>query len=681
MSRCPGRRWHGRTSWLGWLGCLWLAPVWAAPPSVAVRAGFAGLAAAGQPLPVRIEVTAADEPAQGVVEVPVTESGSREPLEIHRVEVDVPAGGSKVYWLALQPRELASELEATYINRQGQRQAQTAKIEMLASDMRLLAVVSPDRAGLRYLKRASREYQVALPGGGQNTEVIPGLAVTNLPASDLPPTVTGLSGLLAVVLSGAEITGTPAETRQALADWVRWGGHLIMVGGSASVGLFADEVLGPLCPVTASGTVPVPGSAFAPLGAAYGEPLLAGDEQYGLTGSTIRPHGRVLHAVAGLPLVAQAPHGQGRVTFIAAAYDQPPLDDWRGQKALWHKLLDAPSRAGHRPYAAWRALRELAGRSSAVQTPAVAVVVAFLVAYLLALMPLQSLVLRRLNRRELVWVVSPVIIIGFAMLAYFMGVALRGRRPAMRTVSLVEHGAPGEPVDITSVCALHSPGRRRYELAAPPATRWVNQIAEGGGVTMMSDSDDRLLRTGRRLEVHHEGQAVRPVIDLQMWEVAAFGLVWSSGAEGQVAAQATFAQQRWGLSVTSSTKRLWRHAVAVLDGRAYTVGDIDTAQPFTKDLGPALVGQAGKLPKQLVSKLAEHQRRGFAKAPTQAALSLLLAAAATPPHGRPDPVLRRPLGSPSLWAWVELPGGPLTVVHQGAEARQLQLIRVPITIR
>jgi len=107
--------------------------------------------------------------------------------------------------------------------------------------------------------------------------------------------------------------------------------------------------------------------------------------------------------------------------------------------------------------------------SGSVEAPPFATLAFFLGLYLLAVVPGQYIVLRRLDKREWAWGTTPLLACGFAVAAYQFGSAGRSQAVYHNLSSTIELGTGrGEGSAVVSV-GVYSPKRATYTLAVPSA--------------------------------------------------------------------------------------------------------------------------------------------------------------------------------------------------------------------
>ena len=210
---------------------------------------------------------------------------------------------------------------------------------------------------------------------------------------------------------------------QALDEWVRMGGRLVLcVGAQADEVLAADSPLRQFAPGRLEKMVPLRQTEC--VGDLLRQPLGRCRRPARRHGSLRVPRladvqGTVEAREADLPLVIRTARGFGQVIFVAADLDRPPLSEWPDRPLLVAKLLDCPpSRAeesdenaammhfGYNDLAGQ--LRSALDRFTGVRLAPFWLVAGLIVVYLLLIGPGDYFFLRKVvGRMEWTWLTFP----------------------------------------------------------------------------------------------------------------------------------------------------------------------------------------------------------------------------------------------------------------------------------
>jgi len=334
----------------------------------------------------------------------------------------------------------------------------------------VVAVVSPDSGAFDGL-------------GAAHLPTDSGVTVVHLKAADLPGSGTVMAGFDMVVFDGAATDTLSSDQRQALSDYVTRGGSLLITGGADAKATLAGLPPG-LAPVTLEGT-----TRLADLGsyaAAFDLPALAGP----LVASSVQPHGAVAIREHGLPLLTTGSYGAGQVAFLAVDPSAEPLRSWSGTPALMRQLLVRGTRMGGGTGSSVQLSKfgrgsqvhdRLAGEngilSGAVLTvpgvtlPDPAWLGGLLAGYVVLVGPMAYVFLRRLRRRDLLWVAVPVIAGVATFLAYTTGLGATGRNLALTEVRVLQLTPGSSRATVDSFATVYAPhgGTHSMQLLGDPA--------------------------------------------------------------------------------------------------------------------------------------------------------------------------------------------------------------------
>ena len=437
----------------------------------------------------------------------------------------------------------------------------------------------------------------ALPGGS-NAPATAQVAEAGL--ADLPDKAAGYSGADAFLLrSDAPLEALTEAQADALRGWVAGGGHLVVCGGIDPArfgaafyqGLLPASVGGARPPVTLPGAGPTGALALTP------KPS---------------PGVRVLRSAPdGAPLIVSGPYGAGRVTLTAfdptAAGLQVPGFNLSG---LWRQLLGGglAGSAAVLPHVAGREENYHAGyfdgserpllsgvvvRGASLDAPGTSVIGLFLLVYLIVLVPVNYLVLKRLDRKELAWVTIPVLVLVFALGTFGVGYAAKGGAVFVNRAAIVETTAGRREAGVYSEIGLFSPRRTSYDLALPgantlaavPNPGFSNGFRGGGTGDGQAVSPARFVQTP-------EGVTL-PDTSVNMWAMRSFDVQSTTDLGGTL--DSALKQQRG--QVTGTLTNHTAHALTdcvLLQGSLFTrLGDLAPGASVPVSL-PASVGGAGR---------------------------------------------------------------------------------------
>jgi hypothetical protein len=397
----------------------------------------------------------------------------------------LPARSRKAYFLALPSAESSSRsrLEVQFIAGGEVLSSEQAAVTWLREEDRLYGVVSSSPSALNFLS------DVAPVGGSA--------AVAHLDLEALPPDPLGWDGLDVLILSDVDTTALSGEQRQALETWVAHGGHLVVGGGAGATRTVAG--IADLLPVTVGGARPV--DDLRVLGEWWGVPVAPGP--YAVAEAVLRDGEVVIEQRderGDLIVLARRTHGAGTVDFVAFEAGLNPFTRWEDNARLWELIVGAGDAGSlrftiHDGHNAREAVNAIPG----LELPSMLQILAFMLVYTLLVGPVNYVVLRKLDRRELAWLTIPAIIFGFTVCAYVTGFQIRGGLPIVHRLAAV-YVPQGTSVGRASeVVGLFSPRRTRYDVWVAgagvrempgaayggPARQPLHVVEEAGGSTVV----------------------------------------------------------------------------------------------------------------------------------------------------------------------------------------------------
>jgi hypothetical protein len=328
---------------------------------------------------------------------------------------------------------------------------------------------------------------------------VPGFAsVENV--ADLPDRWLGYDAVDVIVLTTAsdkfveQLRGMSQEKREALLEWVRRGGKLVLSVGRNQQGVASWLQKVPL--VDGRLTTKVTRSSLPSLLQWCAADVRQKQPLRQIEIACVQPgpnmHGLVFEeATAGdlqmRPILLQSSCGLGRVLLVAFDLDAPTFSTWDGQGAFWKKLQEEISPrvpAGDVNLAAGAFVQggELGidlkhALENFEEVPVISFgwVALFILFYIVLVGPLDYLILKKVFKRlELTWITFPALVLIVSVAAYATAYYFKGDDLRINKIDLVDidlHGA-GD-VYGQSWFTLFSPRIQNYTIGLEPvAPEW-----------------------------------------------------------------------------------------------------------------------------------------------------------------------------------------------------------------
>ncbi|MCX7682962.1 MAG: hypothetical protein N2508_13520 [Anaerolineae bacterium] len=426
-----------------------------------VRVGFDGYCHASDRwgwCPLRIVVSNEGTDIEGEIRVSTIDPSA----DVYAVPALLPSHSRKAFYIYIPTDHSSSRLSVRLYD--GNKEVLSQQVPVaawLAQDELLYGIASSRPSAFNFLSSIA-------PDGGR-------AVVAHLDLTTLPPNPLGWESLDVLILDDTDTAALDEERRQALETWVAHGGRLIVGGGAGAYRTAAG--IAHLLPVTLGGTQTVEG--LEALGEWTATAVQPGP--YAVATASIRD-GEVVVRQGDCILWARRSHGAGRVDFLAFEASLNPFTQWSGQERLWSAILAQPHKA-QTPITFHNAPSVYSAAASAIPglaLPSVAQVAIFLLSYILLIGPLNYLVLRKLNRRELAWFTIPALIFGFTAFAYLTGLRLRGDQAVAHQSVIIYVPQGADTGRASSVTALFSPRRAAYEVAVADAL--IRRLPETGEI-------------------------------------------------------------------------------------------------------------------------------------------------------------------------------------------------------
>lgn len=328
-------------------------------------------------------------------------------------------------------------------------ETRTNRLNSVSRDDLFYGVISPDPGGLAFLE--------TIPGSRADA------AVAYLSLADLPEVASAWDALDVLILDDADTSRLTAGQSAALQAWVESGGQLVVTGGLG--GPMTAAGVADLLPVNVRG---VESRTELPALAEFSGEAFGALGPYVVSTSELTT-GELLIAQDGLPLLAHRTLGRGGVYFLALDPKAAPLAGWPGGAALWDEIASAapvlpPWAWGIQDgYAAAQAVSYVQG----LDLPSIWQLVLFLLLYTAIIGPINFLILRRINRRELAWITIPALVLLFSAITFFTGFRTRGNNATLNIMSVAYGSANADTLRTQSVMGLYSPRRGRYDITLP----------------------------------------------------------------------------------------------------------------------------------------------------------------------------------------------------------------------
>lgn len=420
--------------------------------SMTAKAGFNGYVRTGEPVSFAVEIKNPGPEIKGSLQVSCDQSGSR---VVYSRQVVLPRGAHKSFNLyASDDQSQSFNLRLMVADKE--LVSSRVKVTRLPPQEMIVGVLSSNLEALNYLGA------MKLPGNAQRVTVI------HLDAKDIPPNSIMLESIDVLALTDFSSHNFNHEQLVSIQSWVESGGALVTCGGASwqkTLGSLPKSLL----PVQVSGSIQV--SSLAELEKWTGQKLPAGKNIILSQGQINR--GTTLLASGQNPVLVASKLGHGNVYYLAFDPGASPFDNWSGNENLWlniitqgdpHQTISAPHLRSmmmeqRRHEIGW-ALRTI----PASDLPSRGLLAAVLLLYILILGPGAYLLLKKIDRRELGWIVIPLMAILLFGATYYMGFKSKGRDVFTRVISVVQMEPGFDYARVNSYIGAFAPTHRDFSI-------------------------------------------------------------------------------------------------------------------------------------------------------------------------------------------------------------------------
>lgn len=303
----------------------------------------------------------------------------------------------------------------------------------------------------------------------------------------LPGMAQAYDAIDAVVLGDLPYDTLAESQLNALKQYVRQGG-LLVVSGGADLTRLTHPFMADLLPIAPGSPSTV---SLSELKARYNlSPSTLGNG-VGAIGGKLKPGAELLLGTDATKLVTSKAYGAGKVVYLSFDALTPEMRAWRGAAPFWRDVL----RSGNNLVSATRTLGgnqdsdryygynsaladSLAGKQ-ATNAPALSTVGGFIGLYILLLVPVSYIVLKKLDKREWSWITAPILIVGFSGVSYAIASNIKGGMLTVNSAVVYEGFANSDQWGGYAQMTLYSPKRAAYDISmgAPDANSPYADIA------------------------------------------------------------------------------------------------------------------------------------------------------------------------------------------------------------
>lgn len=443
------------------------SPLHAADVSARATIGAGGTVRWGEVIAVRVELTNAGPSVP--VELEILQSPHSSATSVQgRLRIEsLPAGSRHAYWVYGMARPHWPP-EVRVRIRAGKAPPETISPVQDPENPGTYSILEVGPRSSRLVADAAGSYKTLQPRDpsyGRGTAMA---AASHTPPAGVPDRWYGLSTVDLLVLSDVAETDLEPDQVAAIRQYVVAGGSLLFLGGSDHRRLSSPS-FEKLLPVRITGAASS-GAGVRSSGTSASWPNVTLPSNTLLVRGEPRPGSTTLLSAGELPLAVESSYGQGKVYFVAFGPGAVAGDFMK--RLVARALMRNPSRAtGLSLDEQNTVLASLASGPLSIRlldAPSFYMVAAFLLLYLIVLVPVNYGVLAKLNRRELGWITIPALVFLFTLGAYGLGYLSRGGRLAVASTSTLSARAGEDEGLLLGAAGVFSARSASYSLSPGP---------------------------------------------------------------------------------------------------------------------------------------------------------------------------------------------------------------------
>lgn len=422
-----------------------------------VNVGFDGYYKLGNYTPFHFEIDNKLKDINGELQVELPDEMNN--ITLYTVQINLPNNATKKFVMNIPINRFTSKLQVNIV--EGKNKVFTQSIKMntgTSSESFGIGILSDDYESVKYVNK--------IPTSNYGNFVTRTVQLTEETMSE---SVDALKNFNVILINNYDTSKLSKEKYEALKAWVADGGLLLIGTGPShnkTLSIFKDDfITGEIGEISELSTYQ-PYSIVQ--GTASRESMKLSVLKLDLKDSTF------ISQEKDTPLIVNIKKGSGNVAVAAFDFGLEPLSSWLGRSSFSEKLLQRllpdlyanpylsrDMNMMNNMYAMDNSLRNIPELPKARTTNLMLV----LMIYILLVAPISYFVLKKLDKREWMWVTVPVISLLFGFVIYTTGFGTRMNEPIVNIINIVEFGANGNAVP-KSYAGVFTPNKSNIKIEA-----------------------------------------------------------------------------------------------------------------------------------------------------------------------------------------------------------------------
>lgn len=435
----------------------------------------------------------------------------------------------------------------------------------VAENVMLAGIMSDNPVNLNYLRGFTFK----------NLQGSTGMNITNLDEKSFSTDVEVMNSFNIIFMNDYDSSKLSEDQYNTLKSWVEQGGFLIIgtgPNGGKTLSIFKDDFItgekGNPAKVSAKGLGSIAGDAFSEsidvmdIKAKGGESLISENE---------------------IDLVQQLDKGKGRVLLLSFDLGLEPISSWSLNRYFMEALLQrsAPSiysaqyfekymaMGRNNTYSIDRALRNI----PELPLPGYKTIIILFAVYILLAAPVTYIILKKKDRRELVWAVVPVLSVVFAAFIYFVGFGTRLTQPIFNKISIINVDDTGK-LRSQSFGGIFTPNKTDLKVEGIDGTRIRPLINQSYYNSSYPNWEDKKIET----KINLSPKTSIEFYDIGVWSMKTLSLQKDEEKEGRISSKINYMDSGFMGFVENSTDFELEDCYIISPYQYMHIGDIKSGE-------------------------------------------------------------------------------------------------------
>lgn len=399
------------------------------------------------------------------------------------------------------------------------------------------------------------------------------LAVIPVKPEMLPDQAVLLDTFNALVINDVATSDWSEKRVEAIENWVRKGGTLILSGGAGYSK--TAQAFESIAPVKAAGTATATNTDE--LVAAGGVDWKAEQPFTISTGSLVE--GNTNLSADGAPLAVTRQVGVGNVIYVAFDPSLEPFVSWQGSEAVFARLLQSsliPMQMGfviNADNSFWN-LSNLVDQFPSIKPPNFTLLLVMFVCYMVLAAPVLYVILRKTDRREWTWWLVPVLSIATGIAIFYFGAADK-RTVSAHTVQTVELSSQGGGFK-SGAFAIFMPSGGTVKAQFDDTVNIKTYSSDGGSGTVNLNGSNQVISDEDKTTVQWRSVSYWSTRKARFEDIplaqdtGSFKVVYNNSSDGNLE-----------LTVTNGTSTDMTNLAVLMNGTAYMLKDLKQGESDT----------------------------------------------------------------------------------------------------